>query len=154
MCIVLYIHILWGELCTENWHLGRMENIFSGMHENWNRNAGDWELQKCGSISFSCLWNVTLMCFRVLDWGSMNLTAPLYSLFLGTQLLNTKSRLNTIKPEHRRSPASTRIRLKILPYLCRSRGPALVFPACIQVREFVCYKSWDSLSVWCRKITC
>jgi hypothetical protein len=71
----------------------------------------------------------------------MNLTAPLYSLFLGTQLLNTKPRLNTIKPEHRRSPASTRIRLKILPYLCRSRGPALVFPACIQVRENVCYKS-------------
>lgn len=80
-------------------------------------------------------------CFRLLDWGSVNLTAPLYSLFLGTQLLTTKSRLNTIKPEHHRSPASTRIRLKILPYLCRSRGPALVFPACIQVREFVCCKS-------------
>lgn len=69
----------------------------------------------------------------LLDWGSVNLTAPLYSLFLGTQLLTTKSRLNTIKTEHHRSPASTRIRLKILPYLCRSRGPALVFPACIQV---------------------
>ncbi|XP_069674508.1 proteasome adapter and scaffold protein ECM29 isoform X2 [Periplaneta americana] len=81
-------------------------------------NAADMELKKIVGL---------------LDWGSINLTAPLYSLFLGTQLLTKKSRLNTFKAEHHRSPASTRIRLKILPYLCKSRGPALVFPACIQV---------------------
>jgi hypothetical protein len=92
----------------------------------------------CGSPSVSKMYHIL---FRLLDWGSMSLTAPLYSLFLGTQLLTAKSRLNTIKAEHRRSPASTRIRLKILPYLCRSRGPALVFPACIQVRAVLCYVS-------------
>ncbi|KDR13581.1 proteasome-associated protein ECM29 homolog isoform X2 [Zootermopsis nevadensis] len=81
-------------------------------------NAADMELKKIVGL---------------LDWGNVSLTAPLYSLFLGTQLLTTKSRLSTIKAEHHRSPASTRIRLKILPYLCRSRGPALIFPACIQV---------------------
>ncbi|PNF26280.1 hypothetical protein B7P43_G02686 [Cryptotermes secundus] len=81
-------------------------------------NAADMELKKIVGL---------------LDWGSMSLTAPLYSLFLGTQLVTAKSRLNTIKVDKRCSPASTRIRLKILPYLCRSRGSALVFPACIQV---------------------
>ncbi|KAJ9587580.1 hypothetical protein L9F63_018962, partial [Diploptera punctata] len=68
----------------------------------------------------------------LLNWDSMNLTIPLYTLFLGTQLL-TKTRQGTGKSEHLRSPVSTRIRLKILPFLCKSRGQALVFPACIQV---------------------
>ncbi|KAK7866865.1 hypothetical protein R5R35_006031 [Gryllus longicercus] len=81
-------------------------------------NAADMELKKIvGSL----------------DWGSPTLMAPLYQLFLGTQLLATKARPSVTKPELRRQPVGTRIRLKILPYLCRARGPALMFPACIQV---------------------
>ncbi|XP_066994237.2 proteasome adapter and scaffold protein ECM29 isoform X2 [Anabrus simplex] len=68
-----------------------------------------------------------------LDWGNPALTTPLFQLYLGTQVLTTKTRSSSVKPELRRQPAGTRIRLKIMPYLSRARGPALVFPACIQV---------------------
>nr|CAD7576131.1 unnamed protein product [Timema californicum] len=68
-----------------------------------------------------------------INWSSVSTLAPLYQLFLGTQLLATKSRPSATKPEHRRLPASTRIRLKILPFLSKARGNALIFPACIQV---------------------
>nr|CAD7460685.1 unnamed protein product [Timema tahoe] len=81
-------------------------------------NAADMELKKIsGSI----------------NWSSVSTLAPLYQLFMGTQLLATKSRPSATKPEHRRLPASTRIRLKILPFLSKARGNALIFPACIQV---------------------
>ncbi len=52
----------------------------------------------------------------------------LYQLFLGTR--NSKE---NIKPEFRRAPACTRLRLKLFTYLIRSREASMHFPACIQV---------------------
>ena len=52
----------------------------------------------------------------------------LCQLFLGTR--NAKD----VKPEARRSPACTRLRLKLFAYLIRSREASVQFPSCIQVR--------------------
>ncbi|XP_063216942.1 proteasome adapter and scaffold protein ECM29 isoform X2 [Bacillus rossius redtenbacheri] len=76
-------------------------------------NAADMELKKV---------------VGALDWSSPALLVPLYELYLGTPALAKSS-----PPEQRRRPASTRIRLKLLPFLSRARGPALLFPSCIQV---------------------
>ena len=38
-----------------------------------------------------------------------------------------------VKPEERRSPVCTRIRLKIFPFFLRAREAVNMFPACIQV---------------------
>ncbi|XP_046742819.1 proteasome adapter and scaffold protein ECM29 [Diprion similis] len=65
-----------------------------------------------------------------LDWGSMQLAAPLYTLFLGTDALATQKE---VKPEMKRLPASTRIRLKLLHYLCRVTRAGFIIPPCIQV---------------------
>ncbi|XP_012233833.1 proteasome adapter and scaffold protein ECM29 [Linepithema humile] len=65
-----------------------------------------------------------------LDWSSMQLAAPLYTLFLGTDALATQKE---IKPEMKRHPASTRIRLKLLQYLCRVTKAGFIIPPCIQV---------------------
>ncbi|XP_033222326.1 proteasome adapter and scaffold protein ECM29 [Belonocnema kinseyi] len=64
-----------------------------------------------------------------LDWSSMQLAAPLYSLFLGTEGLATQE----VKEEMKRLPASTRIRLKLLYYLCRVTKAGFIIPPCIQV---------------------
>ena len=37
------------------------------------------------------------------------------------------------KPEMKRAPACTRIRLKIFPFFLRSREAAAMFPSCVQV---------------------
>lgn len=65
-----------------------------------------------------------------LDWSSMQLAAPLYTLFLGTDALATQKE---VKPEMKRHPASTRIRLKLLQYLCRVSKAGFIIPPCIQV---------------------
>lgn len=65
-----------------------------------------------------------------LDWSSMQLAAPLYTLFLGTDALATQKE---VKPEMKRVPASTRIRLKLLQYLCRVTKAGFIIPPCIQV---------------------
>ena len=65
-----------------------------------------------------------------LDWSSMQLAAPLYSLFLGTDTLGIQKE---IKPEMKRLPAGTRIRLKLLHYLCRVTKAGFIIPPCIQV---------------------
>ncbi|XP_015601340.2 proteasome adapter and scaffold protein ECM29 [Cephus cinctus] len=65
-----------------------------------------------------------------LDWSSMQLAAPLYTLFLGTDALATQKE---VKPEMKRLPASTRIRLKLLHYLCRVTRAGFIIPPCIQV---------------------
>ncbi len=41
-----------------------------------------------------------------------------------------------VKPEHKRQPANTRIRLKLMPVLIKSREAAMQFPSCIQVFNF------------------
>lgn len=65
-----------------------------------------------------------------LDWSSMQLAAPLYSLFLGTDALATQKE---VKPDMKRLPAGTRIRLKLLYYLCRVTKAGFIIPPCIQV---------------------
>ncbi|KAJ8667078.1 hypothetical protein QAD02_008740 [Eretmocerus hayati] len=65
---------------------------------------------------------------NTLDWSSMQLAAPLYSLFLGSDA--TKK---DIPPELKRAPASIRIRLKLLQYLCRVTKTGFIIPPCIQV---------------------
>ncbi|XP_029040341.2 proteasome adapter and scaffold protein ECM29 isoform X1 [Osmia bicornis bicornis] len=67
---------------------------------------------------------------NTLDWSSMQLAAPLYTLFLGTNALAAQKE---VKPEMKRSPASTRIRLKLLHYLCRVTKTGFIIPPCIQV---------------------
>lgn len=60
----------------------------------------------------------------------MQLAAPLYSLFLGTDALATQKE---VKPDMKRLPAGTRIRLKLLYYLCRVTKAGFIIPPCIQV---------------------
>ncbi|KAK0081163.1 hypothetical protein PV325_012689 [Microctonus aethiopoides] len=65
-----------------------------------------------------------------LDWSSMQLALPLYTLFLGTGALGTQK---DVKPEMKRLAANTRIRLKLLQYLCRVTKAGFVIPPSIQV---------------------
>ena len=67
---------------------------------------------------------------NTLDWSSMQLAAPLYTLFLGTDALATQKE---VKSEMKRLPASTRIRLKLLHHLCRVTKAGFIIPPCIQV---------------------
>nr|CAH7763652.1 unnamed protein product [Callosobruchus chinensis] len=60
------------------------------------------------------------------DWGSTKVCLPLYSLFLGTHG-------KTKKPDLEKLPANTRIRLKLLTYLCRVTGAGFAFPQSIQI---------------------
>ena len=62
----------------------------------------------------------------------MQLAAPLYSLFLGTDALATRKEIESDK---KRLPASPRIRLKVLYYLCRVTKAGLIIPLCIQVQN-------------------
>ena len=63
-----------------------------------------------------------------MDWNDVAVITVLYQLFLGTR--NSK---DNIKPEFRRAPACTRLRLKLFTYLIRSREASMHFPSCIQV---------------------
>ncbi|XP_058794814.1 proteasome adapter and scaffold protein ECM29 isoform X2 [Phymastichus coffea] len=67
---------------------------------------------------------------NTLDWSSMQLAAPLYSLFLGTDAVAAQKE---VKPDIKRTPASIRIRLKLLYYLCRVTKAGFIIPPCIQV---------------------
>lgn len=71
-----------------------------------------------------------LLNFSSLDWSSMQLAAPLYALFLGTDALATQKE---VKQDMKRIPASIRIRLKLLFYLCRVTKAGFIIPSCIQV---------------------
>lgn len=52
---------------------------------------------------------------------------PLYELFIGTSL-------NKQKAANKKEPACVRIRLKILPCLCLSKGEeSVIWPQCLQV---------------------
>ena len=66
----------------------------------------------------------------VINWNDPELVKKLYSLFLGTLVI--KDRPST-KPEHKRVPSNTRLRLKLMPILLKSREAAVQFPSCIQV---------------------
>ena len=66
----------------------------------------------------------------MIDWNEPELVRRLYSLFLGTLVIKDKP---ATKPEHKRIPSNTRIRLKLMPVLLNSREAAGQFPSCIQV---------------------
>ncbi|KAF7987486.1 hypothetical protein HCN44_003248 [Aphidius gifuensis] len=66
-----------------------------------------------------------------LDWSAPQLVLPLYILFLGS--CSFTSTQKDIKPEMKRLPANTRIRLKLLQYLCRVKKNAIILPAAIQI---------------------
>jgi len=52
---------------------------------------------------------------------------PLYALFIGTSL-------NKQEAANKKEPACVRIRLKILPCLCLSKGEeSVIWPQCMQV---------------------
>nr|XP_033335253.1 proteasome adapter and scaffold protein ECM29 [Megalopta genalis] len=65
---------------------------------------------------------------NTLDWSSEQLATPLVTLFLGTS-----DPLKEVKPEMKRQPASTRIRLKLLHYLCRITKADYIVMPCIEV---------------------
>ncbi|XP_014680930.1 PREDICTED: proteasome-associated protein ECM29 homolog [Priapulus caudatus] len=67
----------------------------------------------------------------VIDWNKTEIIVKLYNLFRGTLL--TKEQRVSVKPEHKRATANTRIKLKILPYLLKSREAANQLPYAIQV---------------------
>ncbi|XP_072904697.1 proteasome adapter and scaffold protein ECM29 [Hemitrygon akajei] len=69
---------------------------------------------------------------RVIDWNNPIIVNKLYKIYLGDIPLKTKEGA-ALKPELKREPVSTRVKLKILPHLMRSRQAAETFPASIQV---------------------
>lgn len=64
------------------------------------------------------------------DWNDPGLVGLIYALFLGTLTVKDKP---APKADMKRIPANTRIRLRLMPYLLKSREAATQFPACIQV---------------------
>ena len=65
-----------------------------------------------------------------IDWNDPDLVKKLYNLFLGTLVIKDRP---TVKAEYKRQPSNTRIRLKLMPVLLKSREAAMQFPSCIQV---------------------
>ncbi|XP_053602483.1 proteasome adapter and scaffold protein ECM29 isoform X2 [Plodia interpunctella] len=61
------------------------------------------------------------------EWSQPAVVAPLYSLYLGTW-----GGLK-VPPDDRKVPACTRLRLKLIQYLNKATGPAIMFPHCVQV---------------------
>lgn len=64
------------------------------------------------------------------DWNNPPIMKKLFSVFQGT--VDIKGQPET-KPDMKRRPACTRIRLKIFPYFLKSREACNTFPSCIQV---------------------
>ncbi|XP_056020008.1 proteasome adapter and scaffold protein ECM29-like [Ostrea edulis] len=77
--------------------------------------AADFELKKIqGSV----------------DWNDLEIVKQLFSLFQGT--VEARGQPPT-KPDMKRAPACTRIRLKIFPFFLKSREAAGMFPSSVQV---------------------
>ncbi|XP_038626132.1 proteasome adapter and scaffold protein ECM29 isoform X2 [Tachyglossus aculeatus] len=68
----------------------------------------------------------------VIDWNNPAIVNKMYKVYLGDIPLKTKEGA-ILKPELKRDPVSTRVKLKIVPHLLRSRQAAETFPANIQV---------------------
>ncbi|XP_061108083.1 proteasome adapter and scaffold protein ECM29 isoform X2 [Conger conger] len=68
----------------------------------------------------------------IIDWNNPLIINKMYKVYLGDIPLKTKEGA-ALKPELKREPVSTRVKLKILPHLLRSRLAAETFPANIQV---------------------
>ncbi|KAM3938188.1 proteasome adapter and scaffold protein ECM29 isoform 2-T2 [Leptodactylus fuscus] len=68
----------------------------------------------------------------LIDWNDPAIVSKMYKVYLGDIPLKTKEG-SALKPELKRDPVSTRVKLKIVPHLLRSRLAAELFPANIQV---------------------
>uniref|UniRef100_A0A8D0SIM9 Ecm29 proteasome adaptor and scaffold n=1 Tax=Sus scrofa TaxID=9823 RepID=A0A8D0SIM9_PIG len=68
----------------------------------------------------------------LIDWNNPAIINKMYKVYLGDIPLKTKEGA-VLKPELKRDPVSTRVKLKIVPHLLRSRQAAETFPANIQV---------------------
>nr|XP_034996453.1 proteasome adapter and scaffold protein ECM29 isoform X2 [Zootoca vivipara] len=68
----------------------------------------------------------------LIDWNNPAIINRMYKVYLGDIPLKTKEGA-VLKPELKRDPVSTRVKLKIVPHLLRSRQAAETFPANIQV---------------------
>ncbi|XP_075970288.1 proteasome-associated protein ECM29 homolog [Anticarsia gemmatalis] len=68
-----------------------------------------------------------IRCNSSVDWSQPSVVAPLYSLYLGTW------GGMKVPPDDRKVPACTRLRLKLIQYLNKATGPAIMFPHCVQV---------------------
>ncbi|XP_041951493.1 proteasome adapter and scaffold protein ECM29 [Alosa sapidissima] len=67
----------------------------------------------------------------IIDWNNPVIVNKMYKVYLGDIPLKTKG--TSMKRELKHEPVSTRVKLKILPHLLRSRLAAESFPANIQV---------------------
>uniref|UniRef100_A0AAY4AG20 Ecm29 proteasome adaptor and scaffold n=1 Tax=Denticeps clupeoides TaxID=299321 RepID=A0AAY4AG20_9TELE len=67
----------------------------------------------------------------IIDWNNPLIINKMYKVYLGDIPLKAKG--SSMKPELKHEPVSTRVKLKILPHLLRSRLAAESFPANIQV---------------------
>lgn len=67
----------------------------------------------------------------IIDWNNPLIINKMYKVYLGDIPLKTKG--TSLKRELKHEPVSTRVKLKILPHLLRSRLAAESFPANIQV---------------------
>uniref|UniRef100_A0A671RNL6 Proteasome-associated protein ECM29 homolog n=1 Tax=Sinocyclocheilus anshuiensis TaxID=1608454 RepID=A0A671RNL6_9TELE len=67
----------------------------------------------------------------IIDWNNPLIINKMYKIYLGDIPLKTKGA--TVKQELKHEPVSTRVKMKILPHLLRSRLAAECFPANIQV---------------------
>ncbi|KAG1956648.1 proteasome adapter and scaffold protein ECM29 [Pimephales promelas] len=67
----------------------------------------------------------------IVDWNNPLIVNKMYKVYLGDIPLKTKGA--TVKQELKHEPVSTRVKMKILPHLLRSRLAAECFPANIQV---------------------
>ncbi|KFP77947.1 Proteasome-associated protein ECM29, partial [Acanthisitta chloris] len=68
----------------------------------------------------------------LIDWNNPAIINKMYKVYLGDIPLKTKEG-SVLKPEMKRESVSTRVKLKIVPHLLRSRQAAEMFPANIQV---------------------
>uniref|UniRef100_A0A5F8GH31 Ecm29 proteasome adaptor and scaffold n=1 Tax=Monodelphis domestica TaxID=13616 RepID=A0A5F8GH31_MONDO len=68
----------------------------------------------------------------LIDWNNPAIINKMYKVYLGDIPLKTKEGA-VLKPELKRDPVSTRVKLKIVPHLLRSKQAAETFPANIQV---------------------
>uniref|UniRef100_A0A674HU35 Ecm29 proteasome adaptor and scaffold n=1 Tax=Taeniopygia guttata TaxID=59729 RepID=A0A674HU35_TAEGU len=68
----------------------------------------------------------------LIDWNNPAIINKMYKVYLGDIPLKTKEGC-VLKPEMKRESVSTRVKLKIVPHLLRSRQAAEMFPANIQV---------------------
>uniref|UniRef100_A0AAQ5WZB0 Ecm29 proteasome adaptor and scaffold n=1 Tax=Amphiprion ocellaris TaxID=80972 RepID=A0AAQ5WZB0_AMPOC len=67
----------------------------------------------------------------IIDWNNPLIINKMFKVYLGDVPLKTKG--GNVKQELKHEPVSTRVKLKILPHLLRSRLAAECFPANIQV---------------------